>query len=273
MIALSSVATSDEANKIEGYLAHKWGIAHKLIATHSEYNRISGEVGTALSFQLEAIQGPETWTADSTLAAKGLSLNSSTGLITGTPNAEGNFTTAITVANSGGSEQRNVFFNITKGTRVIDWNQTFAGITYGDNNFSLSGTASGSSNLYYSSSDSSILEINGSTVEYPAVSNGLVSWWRFDETSGTTAFPSTGSHNGTLNSPASFGTGKFGNAVVLTGATGSRATFPAAAGNLGKTFSVSLWVKWGNSGANPNYHRILTNKTSSTWQQWISNLL
>ena len=263
MIALSSVATSDEASKIEGYLAHKWGIAQKLIATHSEYNRISGEVGTALSFQLEAIQGPETWTADNTLASKGLSLNSSTGLITGTPNAEGNFTTAITVANSGGSEQRNVFFNITKGTRVIDWNQTFAGITYGDNNFSLSGSASGSSNLYYSSSDPSILEINGSTVEYPAVSNGLVSWWRFDETSGTTASPSTGSHNGTLNSPASFGTGKFGNAVVLTGATGSRATFPAAAGNLGKSFSVSLWVKWGNSGANPSWTRILENRQTN----------
>jgi hypothetical protein len=185
MIALSSTATVEEAKKIEGYLAHKWGTAHKLIASHPHYNRIDGEVGTALSFQLEAIQGPETWTADSTLAAKGLSLNSSTGLITGTPNAEGNFTTAITVANSGGSEQRNVFFNITKGTRVIDWNQTFAGITYGDNNFLLSGTATGSNNLYYSSSDSSILEINGSTIEYPAVSNGLVSWWRFDETSGS----------------------------------------------------------------------------------------
>ena len=202
MIALSSVATSEEARKIEGYLAHKWGTAHKLIATHTEYNRISGEVGTALSFQLAAIQGPETWTADSTLASKGLNLNSSTGLISGTPNTEGNFTTAITVANPGGSEQRNVFFNITKGTRVIDWNQTFAGITYGDNNFSLSGSATGSSNLYYSSSDSSILEINGTSVEYPEVSNGLVSWWRFDETSGTTASPSIGSHIGTLNSPA-----------------------------------------------------------------------
>ena len=32
MIALSSVATSEEARKIEGYLAHKWGTAHKLIA-------------------------------------------------------------------------------------------------------------------------------------------------------------------------------------------------------------------------------------------------
>ena len=101
MIVLSSSATSEETKNIEGYLAHKWGTAHKLISSHPYYNRIHGEVGTALSFQLEAIQGPETWTADSTLAAKGLSLNSSTGLITGTPNAEGNFTTAITVANSG----------------------------------------------------------------------------------------------------------------------------------------------------------------------------
>ena len=263
MIVLSSTATLEEAKKIEGYLAHKWGTAHKLISSHPYYNRIDGEVGTSLSFQLEAIQGPETWTADSTLAAKGLSLNSSTGLITGTPNAEGNFTTAITVANSGGSEQRNVFFNITKGTRVIDWNQTFAGITYGDNNFSLSGSATGSSNLYYSSSDSSILEINGSTVEYPAVSNGLVSWWRFDETTGTTASPSIGSHNGTLTSPASFGTGKFGNAVIFTGAENSKANFPAAAGNLGKTFSASLWVKWSDSSNNPNYKGIIGNKPNS----------
>jgi hypothetical protein len=91
VIALSSAASTEEKNKIEGYLAHKWGITDKLIDTHPQYNRISGEVGTTLSFQLEAIQGPETWTADSTLAAKGLSLNSSTGLITGTPNAEGQF--------------------------------------------------------------------------------------------------------------------------------------------------------------------------------------
>ena len=97
----------------------------------------------------------------------------------------------------------------------------------------------------------------------PEVSNGLVSWWRFDETSGTTASPSTGSHNGTLNSPASFGSGKFGNAVIFTGATGSRATFPAAAGNLGKTFSASLWVKWSNSGTNPNYKGIIGNKPNS----------
>ena len=262
VIALSSLATSEEVRKIEGYLAHKWGTAHKLISSHPHYNRIDGEVGTSLSFQLEAIQGPETWSADGNLSNKGLSINSSTGLITGTPNAEGNFTTAITVANSGGSEQRNVFFNITKGTRVIDWNQTFAGITYGDSNFSLSATATGSNNLYFSSSDSSILEINGSTVEYPSVSNGLISWWRFDETSGSTASPSVGSYDGTLSSPASFGSGKFGNAVILTGETGNRATFPAAAGNLGRTFSVSLWVKWGDSDNDANWSRLITNKPS-----------
>ena len=262
VIALSSLATSEEVRKIEGYLAHKWGTAHKLISSHPHYNRIDGEVGTSLSFQLEAIQGPETWSADGNLSNKGLSINSSTGLITGTPNAEGNFTTAITVANSGGSEQRNVFFNITKGTRVIDWNQTFAGITYGDSNFSLSATATGSNNLYFSSSDSSILEINGSTVEYPSVSNGLISWWRFDETSGSTASPSVGSYDGTLSSPASFGSGKFGNAVILTGETGNRATFPAAAGNLGRTFSVSLWVKWGDSEDVANWSRLITNKPS-----------
>jgi hypothetical protein len=275
IIALSSSPTDQEVEKIEGYLAHKWATAHQLIATHPEYSRIDGEVGTGLSFQLQAIQGPETWTSDSTLTNKGLSINSSTGLITGIPNAEGNFTTAITVANSGGSEQRDVYFNITKGTRVVDWNQTFSGITYGDGNFSLTGTATGSSNLFYSSSDSSILEINGSTVQYPSVSNGLANWWRFDESSGTTASPSRGSHNGTLSSPASFGSGKFGNAVQLNGNNGCKVTFPAAAGNLGKRFSASVWVKWGISGTNPNYKRVIENKPSSNastgWQLSSTN--
>ena len=113
--------------------------------------------------------------------------------------------------------------------------------------------------MYYTSSDSSILELNGTTVQYPALSNGLVSWWRFDEASGTTASPAFGSHSGTVSSPASFGTGKFGNALILTGADGSKATFPAAAGNLGKKFSASFWVK--SSGTR---NRILSNKETTS---------
>ena len=116
---------------------------------------------------------------------------------------------------------------------MIDWNQTFAGITYGT-----------TTSPYPDRPRDRVIFITQPVIQvfwksmdpplYPAVSNGLVSWWRFDETSGTTASPSIGSHNGTLTSPASFGTGKFGNAVIFTGAENSKANFPAAAGILEK---------------------------------------
>ena len=46
---------------------------------------------------------------------------------------------------------------------MIDWNQTFAGLVYGDSPLSLTATATGSGDLNYTSSDSDIIEINGTS--------------------------------------------------------------------------------------------------------------
>lgn len=48
--------------------------------------------------------------------------------------------------------------------------------------------------------------------------SGLVGWWRFDETGGSTAYDSSsGGNTGTLNGPVSFTAGKYGNAAYFTG--------------------------------------------------------
>ena len=67
-------------------------------------NKLIAYVDTPYSFQIPATQGPTSWTTNSTLASKGLSL-SNTGLITGTPNSAGEFS-LITVATPKGTWPR-----------------------------------------------------------------------------------------------------------------------------------------------------------------------
>ena len=143
-------------------------------------NKLVSYVDTPYSYQIPATQGPTSWTTDGTLASKGLSL-SNTGLITGTPNAAGEFTFPITVANSEGNMTRSYQMNVKKGTRDLTWAQTIAGLTYGDANFTLSATSTNAGGITYASSDESILEINGTSKTQHTLENGLVWYWNFDD--------------------------------------------------------------------------------------------
>ncbi|MFN0206149.1 MAG: LamG domain-containing protein [Planctomycetota bacterium] len=90
----------------------------------------------------------------------------------------------------------------------------------------------------------------------------LVSHWRFDETSGPTAYDSTGAFNGTLAGGAQFVAGGISNhAISLSRASNSfvnmGTSFPSfTAGD----FTVSTWIKTTSSSAND---AILTKHTST----------
>jgi hypothetical protein len=85
-------------------------------------------------------------------------------------------------------------------------------------------------------------------VTAPTLHAGLVGWWKFDETSGTSAADSAAlPANGTLTGGATFqpAAGRFGGAVYLNGTTGyvdmgdvAKLEFPAA-----QSFSLSCWYK------------------------------
>ena len=81
-------------------------------------NKLVAYVDTPYSYQVPATQGPTSWTTDGTLASKGLSL-SNTGIISGTPNAAGEFSFPITVANSEGNMTKTYQMNVKKGTRDL----------------------------------------------------------------------------------------------------------------------------------------------------------
>ena len=126
---------------------------------------------------------------------------SNTGVVSGTPNASGEFTFPVTVANSEGNMTKSYQMNVKKGTRDLTWGQTIAGLTYGDANFSLSATSTNVGGITYGSSDESIVEINGTLKTQHTLEDGLVWYWNFDEDLNGTSNPvnaTIGGLNGTL---------------------------------------------------------------------------
>ena len=68
----------------------------------------------------------------------------------------------------------------------------------------------------------------------------LVSQWKFDETSGTTAADSVGANNGTIKNGAAFTAGKIGNGLSFNG-TNNYINFNTDLGATGE-ITVSAWV-------------------------------
>ena len=79
----------------------------------------------------------------------------------------------------------------------------------------------------------------------PNVTDGLVSWWKFDDGSGSTAVDSAGSNDGTLVGPPDWVTGKIGGALDFDG-VGDRVSV-GTMGDYGSTKlttgTISMWIK------------------------------
>jgi len=89
-------------------------------------NTTSGTVGTAFSYTITATNGATSYTA-SPLPA-GLTFNTATGVISGTPTAVGSTTTTITATNAGGTGSGTVTITINPAKPVVTTN-TASGTT------------------------------------------------------------------------------------------------------------------------------------------------
>ena len=121
---------------------------------------ISIETGTNVSIQVPATRNPTSWTASG--LPTGLTINNS-GVISGASSTLGAFNATINAFNADGNDSKVLGIAVIKGNRVITWDQTIAGLTYGDAPITLTATATGAGGLTYTSSDSSIMEINGTS--------------------------------------------------------------------------------------------------------------
>jgi hypothetical protein len=175
LLIFSRQLSSTEEQKVEGYLAHKWGVANTLDSNHTykdvppifDNKPLIGNMSTAtittgqnVSIQIPATRNPTSWSA--TGLATGLSINNS-GVISGTTTFIGDFNATVTATNTDGNDSKQISFTVTKGQRIIAWDQNFTNITYGDAPITLNATATGTGDLNYTSSDSQIIEINGTS--------------------------------------------------------------------------------------------------------------
>ncbi|MDC1309876.1 hypothetical protein N8X69_02625 [Opitutales bacterium] len=101
-----------------------------------------------------------------------------------------------------------------------------------------------------------LLDVNTSLLD------GLVGWWKFDETNGTIAYDSSGNGNdGNLTNGPTWTSGKIGGALSFDGVD-DRVKIPHTILDQKLAFTVSLWFNM-KMGSDSSYHAFITAANSS----------
>jgi hypothetical protein len=206
-------------------------------------NKIIGSYGAAFSYQIQANRGPDTYTVTAGTLPTGLSLDGSTGIISGTPTATGDFTATVKVSNPSGDDTKDMYFRINRGTQTLTFGPDFSGKKYGDANMTLSASSDvAGRTFYFGSTDETVAKVSGDLFQVASVTDGLVTHVRFDDTTGTSATNEVGP-NGTLYNMtnADWVAGKFGNALDFDGSN-DYVELPESVGSHA-SITVSTWLK------------------------------
>ena len=129
---------------------------------------ISARVGAPLSYTVNATNAPGAFVATGLPAW--LTLDSTSGLISGTPSVIGNATVSILASNGGGNGTGVLTINVAKG------NQTISGLAASDirtigGNFTINATTNAGLPVLYASSNNAVATISNGTVTLKAVGN------------------------------------------------------------------------------------------------------
>jgi hypothetical protein len=93
---------------------------------------------------------------------------------------------------------------------------------------------------------------------------GIIGWWKFDETEGTTAKDSSGNnHNGTLVGNAKWAQGKIGGAVDLDGKSGFVQIADKSAFDIAGQITIACWA---NLHSIPTDYSALVTKGDNSWR-------
>ena len=132
---------------------------------------VNGNVGTSVNYQIVASNAPTAYSITTGTLPSGLSLNTTSGIISGTPTTAGNSSVTVTATNATGtSTPATLDFTIAKGTQTI----TFAALAnnqYGDSNFNLAATSTTATPITYESSNTSVATVTGNIVTVVGVGN------------------------------------------------------------------------------------------------------
>lgn len=137
----------------------------------------SGTVGTAFSYDLStlATNSPTSFSITGGSLPPGLSLNTSTGDITGTPTTAGSYSINFNASNAGGPSTSSATLNITigKGTQTITFN-TLASVPYGTAPGTLSASSNSGLTVSFSSGTPAVASVSGTTITYGNVGSSNI---------------------------------------------------------------------------------------------------
>ena len=125
---------------------------------------VPGTVGTTLNYQISATNAPTSYAISSGSLPLGLSLNTTSGSISGTPTTAGNSSVDVTATNATGtSTPATLNFEIAKGNQTLTF-APLANAQYGDATFNLTATASSGLTVAYESSNPLVATVSGNIV-------------------------------------------------------------------------------------------------------------
>lgn len=147
----------------------------------------TGTYNTAFSYNVVASNTPTSFAVASGTLPTGLSLNTTTGLISGTPTQVGTFAIGVTASNGGGtSPAATITITIGQASQTITFG-ALASKVYGDAAFALTATASSGLTVSYTSSNTAVATVSGDTVTIVGVGTTTITASQAGDTNYTAA--------------------------------------------------------------------------------------
>jgi len=196
----------------------------------------AGTVGTAFSYSISATNTPTSYALASGTLPAGLTLNTTTGVITGTPTAAGSSSVTVTATNTIGiSVPATLSFSIAKGNQTIIFGALDTK-TSTDVPFSLTATVSSGLAVSYASSNTAVATVSGSTVTIVGIGSTTI----------TASQPGDLNYNAATSVDQNLTVNQF----VAPTITVTEVTVPQFTTNVGSTSTQTIHVSGVNLTAN-----------------------
>ena len=124
---------------------------------------LNGTVGVAFTQTVNATKSPDLYTVTTGALPGGLSLNATTGVISGTPSAAGTGNFTVTATNNGGNGSRTATFTVAKGAQTITSFDGTVNRSAGQT-FATTGTVNSGLPITYTSSNATIVSVGNGTL-------------------------------------------------------------------------------------------------------------